>query len=70
MSLVALKKEVSHLSVAERLELADFIAAKDQGNEEARRARIERRMRSMDKGRKITADQLVVLHQALKALGV
>jgi hypothetical protein len=70
MSLLAIKKEVGQLSVAERLDLAEFIAAKDQSSDEARRARIERRMKSMDRGRKITAEQLMAVHQALKALGV
>jgi hypothetical protein len=70
MSLLAIKEEVGQLSIAERLELADFIAAKDQSSDEARRARIERRMKTMDQGRKITGDQLKAVHQALKALGV
>ena len=49
MSISALKKEVNQLNVAERIELADYIAKKDESSDEARRARIERRMRSMDR---------------------
>ena len=70
MSISALKKEVNHLSVAERIELADYIAKKDETSDEARRARIERRMKSMDRGCKFSAEQLMVVHQALKAVGV
>jgi hypothetical protein len=70
MSISALKKEVNQLNVAERIELADYIAKKDESSGEARRARIERRMRSMDRGRKFSAAQLMAVHQALKAVGV
>lgn len=45
MSLSALKKEVRELSVVERIELADYIAKQDASSDEARRARIERRMK-------------------------
>ena len=67
MSISALKKEVSQLNVAQRIELADYIAKKDESSEEARRARIERRMKAMDRGRKFSAEQLMAVHQALKA---
>lgn len=70
MSISALKKEINQLNVAERVELADYIAKKDGTSEEARRARIERRMKAMDRGRKFSAEQLMALHQALKAVGV
>ena len=70
MSLSALKKEVRELSVVERIELADYIAKQDESSEEARRARIERRMKRMDRGRKFSADQLLAVHQALKAVGL
>lgn len=70
MSISALKKEVNHLSVTERIELADYIAKKDETSDEARRARIERRMKSMDRGRKFSAEQLMAVHQALKDVGV
>jgi hypothetical protein len=70
MSLAALKKEVRELNVVERLELADYIAKQDQSSDDARRARIERRMKVMDKGRKYSADQLMAVHQALKAVGL
>jgi len=70
MSLSALKKEVSELSVLERIELADYIAKQDESSDEARRARIERRMKTMDRGRKFSAEQLMAVHQALKAVGV
>jgi hypothetical protein len=53
MSLSALKKEVSQLSLAERIELADFLAKKDRGSRKAQRARIDRRMKSMDRGTEV-----------------
>ena len=50
VSIIALKKEVNQLSITERIELADYIAKKDESSDEARRARIERRMKTMDRG--------------------
>ena len=70
MSISALKKEVNQLSITERIELADYIAKKDESSDEARRARIERRMKTMDRGRKFSSEQLMAVHQALKAVGV
>jgi len=70
VSISALKKEVNQLSITERIELADYIAKKDESSDEARRARIERRMKTMDRGRKFSAEQLMAVHQALKAVGV
>ncbi len=70
MSISALKKEVNQLSITERIELADYIAKKDESSDEARRASIERRMKTMDRGRKFSAEQLMAVHQALKAVGV
>jgi hypothetical protein len=70
VSISAVKKEVIQLSITERIELADYIAKKDESSDEARRARIERRMKTMDRGRKFSAEQLMAVHQALKAVGV
>jgi hypothetical protein len=70
VSISAVKKEVNQLSITERIELADYIAKKDESSDEARRARIERRMKTMDRGRKFSAEQLMAVHQALKAVGV
>jgi hypothetical protein len=70
VSIRAVKKEVNQLSITERIELADYIAKKDESSDEARRARIERRMKTMDRGRKFSAEQLMAVHQALKAVGV
>ena len=69
MSLTPLKKEVSRLTLAERIELADFLARKEGGSQTARRARIDRRMKAMDRGRKYTAEHLMAVHQALKVVG-
>ena len=70
VSISALKKEVNQLSITERIELADYIAKKAESSDEARRARIARRMKTMDRGRKFSAEQLMAVHQALKAVGV
>jgi len=70
VSISAVQKEVNQLSITERIELADYIAKKDESSDEARRARIERRMKTLDRGRKFSAEQLVAVHQALKAVGV
>jgi hypothetical protein len=55
--------------LAERIELADFLARKEGGSQTARRARIDRRMKAMDRGRKYTAEHLMAVHQALKVVG-
>jgi hypothetical protein len=69
MSFAALKKEVSQLPLPQRLELADFLARKDRSSKAARRVRIDRRMKAMDRGRKFSAEHLLAVHQALKAVG-
>lgn len=70
MTLTNLKRQVKSLKLEDRLDLADYIAKQDQTSAAARRARIERRMRSMDRGRKITQEQLLTIHTALKSLGL
>ncbi len=70
MTLTDLKAEVKSLNLKERLDLADFLAAQDQTNDEARRARIERRMKTLDRGHKISQEQLLAVHNALKTLGL
>ena len=70
MTLTLLKRQVKSLKLEDRLDLADFIAKQDQANSAARRARIERRMKSMDSGRMITQEQLLTVHTALKSLGL
>ena len=70
MSLTGLKLAVKSLKLEDRLDLADFIAEQDRASDLARRARIERRMKSMDQGRKITQEQLLAVHGALKTLGL
>jgi hypothetical protein len=70
MTLDALKIEVKSLKLEDRLALADFIAEQDKASNAARRARIDRRMKSMDAGRKITQEQLLAVHGAFKSLGL
>ncbi|GEP45037.1 hypothetical protein [Brevifollis gellanilyticus] len=70
MSVAELKKEVSQLALADRIELADFLARKDRGSRQARQARISRRMKSLDRGRKFTAEDLMAVHKALKSIGL
>ncbi len=70
MSLAELKAEVSRLPLDDRLEIADLLAEQDRQDETARQARIARRMQHMDDGRKITLEQLTVLHDAMKSVGL
>lgn len=70
MSVAQLKAEVSRLPLEDRIEIADFLAEQEGADETARRARIARRMRSMDGGRKITLEQLTALHQAMVDVGL
>ena len=70
MTLTAIKQEVRNLKLQDQIELADYLAQETQGSADARRARIDRRMKSMDGGKKITAEQLLSLHQAMKAAGI
>jgi len=70
MSVAQLKAEVSRLPLEDRLEIADLLAEQDRGDEMARRARIARRMQTMDGGRKITLEQLTVLHEAMTSVGL
>jgi len=70
MTLTELKQEVKSLKLEDRLDLADFLAEQDMASDAARRARIERRMKSMDRGRKVTQEQLLAIHGALETLGL
>ncbi len=70
MTLTELKQEVKSLKLEDRLDLADFLAEQDMASDTARRARIERRMKSMDRGRKVTQEQLLAIHGALETLGL
>lgn len=70
MSVAEIKSEVARLPLADRLEIADLLAQQDRNDETARRARIARRMQSIDDGRKITLEQLASLHEAMKTVGL
>ena len=70
MSVAQLKAEVSRLPVEDRMEIADMLVEQDRDDETARRARIARRMRSMDGGRKITVEQLAALHESMVVVGL
>jgi len=68
MTLTNLKKEVSRLNARQRVQLAEYLAAKE--DRETRMVRIERRMKAMDGGKKITLEQLETIHQALCKAGL
>lgn len=70
MSLAQIKREVKTLSLDQRMELADYLARQEKASKAARRARIERRMKSMDRGRKFTQEQVQALHSALRSVGL
>ena len=67
MSFVELKEQVARLSAEERSLLADFLVELD---ETEYRAEINRRMRAMDAGKKVTAEQMEKLHKELLAKGL
>ena len=70
MTLTAIKQEIRNLKLQDQIKLADYLAQETLDNADARRARIDRRMRSMDTGKKVTSEQLLSLHQAMKAVGM
>lgn len=70
MSLAELKRTVDQLPVSQRVRLADYLTKKDAHTDEARKARIARRMKAMDAGRKITQEQVFAIHESLKKIGL
>jgi hypothetical protein len=70
MTLTQIKREAGKLPAKEQLDLADFLNKREKQSEALRFARIERRMKAMDRGRKYTQEQVMELHNALLKLGL
>lgn len=62
MSLAELKEQASRLSPQERFDLAAFLAELDQMNERGFQETVDRRMKAMDAGKKVTQDELQAEH--------
>jgi hypothetical protein len=69
MSIVELKQQLAVLSVEERFQLAAFLAELEQEKEDEFRAEADRRMQTMDAGRKVTMEQFEEQHRKLQDEG-
>jgi len=63
MSFAELKEQVAQLPAQERQELAAFLAGLEEESNQELQAQVDRRMKAMDSGRKITMEQFERLHQ-------
>ena len=57
MSFAELKQKIAELSAEERFQLAALLADLERGNETQFRATVDKRMRAMDQGHKVTAEE-------------
>jgi hypothetical protein len=62
MSLAELKEQSTTLTPEERLQLASFLAELDEEKEAEFRQAADQRMRAMDAGEKVTAEQFEAEH--------
>ncbi len=62
MSLAELKEQAFRLSPQERFDLAAFLADLDQMNERSFQETVDRRMKAIDAGKKVTQDELEAEH--------
>jgi hypothetical protein len=67
MSVAELKEQIAGLSAKERSQIVAFLA--DMEEEAEFRATVGKRMKAMDAGRKVTAEQLEKQHHKLQAKG-
>ncbi len=70
MSFAELKEQVAVLSAEERLQLAAFLAELEEENETEFRATVNKRMKAMDTGKKVTAEEFEARHNALRSKGL
>jgi hypothetical protein len=70
MSFAELKEQVASLSAKERFQLVAFLAEMEEQNEEEFRADVDRRMKAMDAGKKVTGEEFEARHRELKARGL
>ena len=69
MSMAEVKASIADMTVEERLELAALIAHLNRAEDAEYKSELERRMVSMDAGRKSDVKVLEDLHQKLTAQG-
>jgi hypothetical protein len=62
MSLAELKEQATGLTLEERMQLASFLAELDEAEEAEFQQAADRRMKAMDSGQKMTAEQLEAEH--------
>lgn len=62
MSLAEIKEQAATLSVEERLQLAAFLAELDEQREAEFRKTVDRRMKAMDAGKKVTMEAFEADH--------
>ena len=67
MTFAELKNQILLLSVTQRSQLADYL--KELTDEDAFRKTIDKRMKAMDEGHKITAEEVERRHKELIAKG-
>jgi hypothetical protein len=67
MSFAQLRETVAGLSAKERFELSALLADLEQENESEFRAVVDRRVKAMDGGAKMTMEELERRHQELEA---
>jgi len=63
MSLAELKEQATTLTLDERLQLASFLAELDKETESEFREIADRRMKAMDAGQKVTAEDFEADHK-------
>jgi hypothetical protein len=70
MSVAELTEKINELSPEERSQLFAFLAGMGQQEEAEFREEIGRRMKDMDAGHKVTAEEFERKHNELKARGL
>jgi hypothetical protein len=70
MSFAELKEQVAVLSAEERLQLAAFLAELDEKNEAEFQEIVANRMKAMDAGKKVTAEEFEARHNELRSKGL
>ena len=69
MSFAELKEQVAELTVEERFKLSAFLAELGQEKEADFREEVDRRMKAMDAGAKVTMEQFEERHRKQQAEG-
>jgi len=69
MSLAELKEQVAVLSQKERLQLAAYLADLEEQDELAFQKEVDKRMKAMDSGKKVTSQEVEAMHEQLRSQG-